>query len=416
MKIALIDGNNFYVSCECVFQPELNKLPVVVLSNNDGCVVSRSNEAKMLGIKMGAPWFKVKEQFGATVIPRSSNYELYADMSERMHSIIGKYGYGQEVYSIDESFILLREEDIKEGYLLEIRENIFKKIGLPVCVGVGDTKTLAKLANNIAKKNIMNTSGVFDFSTINIETERKLLSDLPISEVWGVGVGLEKELNKRGIHSILDLKNQFCKNINAFSLPVKKIINELNGISVYPIVENNFIVGSIVSSRSFAKEITDLNIVRQEICRFTTTAVKKLKKNNLLTNKVAVILEFDRFKNKRKPICLEVKLVKHTDSYLDISSQLIKALNNSMIQDISFKKVGVVLQGVINKNKQQSDLFIAEIDKNDRLCSVIDIINEKFGKNTVTNGFLKNNQINLMNRGYKSNAYTTNWDEIPEAF
>lgn len=416
MKIALIDGNNFYVSCECVFQPELNKLPVVVLSNNDGCVVSRSNEAKMLGIKMGAPWFKVKEQFGATVIPRSSNYELYADMSERMHSIIGKYGYGQEVYSIDESFILLREEDIKEGYLLEIRENIFKKIGLPVCVGVGDTKTLAKLANNIAKKNIMNTSGVFDFSTINIETERKLLSDLPISEVWGVGVGLEKELNKRGIHSILDLKNQFCKNINAFSLPVKKIINELNGISVYPIIENNFIVGSIVSSRSFAKEITDLNIVRQEICRFTTTAVKKLKKNNLLTNKVAVILEFDRFKNKRKPICLEVKLVKHTDSYLDISSQLIKALNNSMIQDISFKKVGVVLQGVINKNKQQSDLFIAEIDKNDRLCSVIDIINEKFGKNTVTNGFLKNNQINLMNRGYKSNAYTTNWDEIPEAF
>jgi DNA polymerase V len=201
MPVALVDGNNFYVSCERVFNPRLRDRPVVVLSNNDGCVVARSNEVKALGVKMGVPWFQLKDlakQHG--ILAFSSNYTLYADMSQRMMNVLGRFAPEQEIYSIDECFLGLEgfsHFDLMD-YGQRIRQAVLQWVGIPVCVGIAGTKTLAKLANHCAKKNLAGQEGVCDFGRLSQSELSALFSSLPVGEVWGIGRKLEQHLAQRG--------------------------------------------------------------------------------------------------------------------------------------------------------------------------------------------------------------------------
>jgi DNA polymerase V len=208
-QIALVDCNNFYVSCERVFRPDLKNVPIVVLSNNDGCAVSRSNEAKALGIKMGQPWFECKElaeEHG--ILALSSNYALYADMSNRVMSILGDYSPRHEVYSIDESFVDLTGMPKIRDVSYAMRERVMKWTGIPVCVGIGPTKTLAKLANHVAKKH-PRSKGVFNYNDLTENQKVGLLSKLDVSDVWGVGRRLSARLAEHGINTVQDLRVNF---------------------------------------------------------------------------------------------------------------------------------------------------------------------------------------------------------------
>ena len=222
-NIALIDVNNFYVSCERVFNPKLEDKPVVVLSNNDGCVVARSNEVKALGVKMGQPWFEVKDlarKYG--IIAYSSNYTLYADMSKRVMDVLGMFSPNQEIYSIDECFLDLTGFSDLPRYGKEIRQRIRQWVGLPVCVGIGASKTLAKLANHIAKKN-PEFDGVCDLNSMAVYQQESWFKRIEVGEIWGIGRRLAPKLNAMGIHTVMDLKKASPAGMrNRFSVVMEK--------------------------------------------------------------------------------------------------------------------------------------------------------------------------------------------------
>ena len=261
-SIALIDVNNFYVSCERVFNPTLNNKPVVVLSNNDGCAVARSNEVKALGVSMGAPWFKLKKLAKQhNIIALSSNYALYADMSNRVMSILREFSPEQEVYSIDESFLDLTHFQHKNHsqYALQMRKRILKWTGLPVCVGIGSTKTLAKLANHCAKKRPQ-YKGVCDFNAIAPKDLEIILHSIDVGEVWGVGRKLAPKLNALGINSVLDLKQANADRLRRqFSVVMQKTIHELKGIVCIELEDIAPPKKQILNSRSFGVPVHDYN-------------------------------------------------------------------------------------------------------------------------------------------------------------
>ena len=231
-QLALVDCNNFYVSCERLFRPDLQRIPVVVLSNNDGCVVSRSNEAKALGIRMGQPWFECKalaEQHG--ILALSSNYALYADLSNRVMRILSDFSPRTEVYSIDECFVDLSGIPDVRALSYRIRETVLKWTGLPVCVGIGPTKTLAKLANHIAKKH-PRSRGVFNYNDLTEAQQSRLLARIAVDEVWGVGRRLSSRLVAHGIRTVQDLRQAHIPSLRAeFGVVMEKTQRELNGLA-----------------------------------------------------------------------------------------------------------------------------------------------------------------------------------------
>ena len=276
-SIALIDVNNFYVSCERVFNPKLVGKPVVVLSNNDGCAVARSNEVKALGVAMGAPWFKLKDlakQHG--IIGLSSNYALYADMSNRVMSILRQYSPDQEVYSIDESFLDLtgfQSRDLIQ-YGQHMRKRILKWTGLPVCVGIGSTKTLSKLANHCAKKRPVFNS-VCNFNTMSPSELNDLLNQVEVGEVWGVGRKLAPKLQALGFNTVLDLKRANPERLRQqFSVIMEKTIRELNGTVCIELEEISPAKKQIISSRSFGYAVRDYNSLAESITLYMSRAAE----------------------------------------------------------------------------------------------------------------------------------------------
>ena len=285
-SIALIDGNNFYVSCERVFQPELDGKPVVVLSNNDGCVVARSQEVRALGVAMGVPWFKLRDlakQHG--IIAKSSNYTLYADMSQRMHAVIGQFSPEQEIYSIDETFLDLTgfNQDLVE-YELQIRQRVRQWTGIPVCVGIGSSKTLAKLANHSAKKVLVPemADGVVDFNQLSVPDINKLFGKVDVGEVWGVGRRLKEKLYGMGIETVRQLKETSVSRIkNEFNVVLARTVSELNGESCLALEEVAPPKQQIVSSRSFGQPLASARILKAAPVFKTYTRFKKGVKNML---------------------------------------------------------------------------------------------------------------------------------------
>jgi len=418
-KFALVDCNNFYASCERVFEPKLEGKPIVVLSNNDGCIIARSNEAKALGIKMGVPYFKLKNLITQNgVVVKSSNYPLYGDMSSRVMRVIGEYSPVQEVYSIDESFIdLMRLPLNLMDHMHSLRRRVKSWTGIPVCVGVGSTKVLAKLANRIAKK-YPRFDGVFDIDDLSYERYCKLLKSVEVGDLWGIGRQSAKKLNRIGIHTSHDFYQSDVGVIETLlGVNGKKIYKELYGSSCIPIEAIPPARKQIVSSRSFGCDLKDFDELNQALTNLTRKAVNKLNNHQLATTTITVFIYTNPHK-KDKPCVHLSKTVGMTTAIQD-QSQIIplvaQILRLIYKPGHSFYKGGLVL-GNLTKNYQQQDLF--SITQNSQIqtmarqkSNTIRSVNKRFNESIKYASELGNNRW-LPRADFKSNRYTTSWTEL----
>jgi DNA polymerase V len=418
-KFALVDCNNFYASCERVFEPKLEGRPIVVLSNNDGCIIARSNEAKALGIKMGVPYFKLKNLITQNgVVVKSSNYPLYGDMSSRVMKVIGEYSPVQEVYSIDESFIdLMRLPLNLMDHMHSLRRRVKSWTGIPVCVGVGSTKVLAKLANRIAKK-YPRFDGVFDIDDLSYERYCKLLKSVEVGDLWGIGRQSAKKLNRIGIHTSHDFYQSDVGVIETLlGVNGKKVHKELYGSSCIPIEAIPPARQQIVSSRSFGCDLKDFDELNQALTNLTRKAVNKLNNHQLATTTITVFIYTNPHK-KNKPCVHLSKTVGMTTAIQD-QSQIIplvaQILRLIYKPGHSFYKGGLVL-GNLTKNYQQQDLF--SITQNSQIqtmarqkSNTIRSVNKRFNESIKYASELGNNRW-LPRADFKSNRYTTSWTEL----
>ena len=418
-KFALVDCNNFYASCERVFEPKLEGKPIVVLSNNDGCIIARSNEAKVLGIKMGAPYFKLKNLITQNgVVVKSSNYPLYGDMSSRVMKVIGEYSPVQEVYSIDESFIDLKRLPLNlMDHMHSLRRRVKNWTGIPVCVGIGSTKVLAKLANRIAKK-YSRFDGVFDIDDLSYERYCKLLKSVEVGDLWGIGRQSAKKLNRIGIYTSYDFYQSDVGVIETLlGVNGKKIYKELYGNSCIPIEAIPPVRQQIVSSRSFGCDLKDFDELNQALTNLTRKAVNKLNNHQLATTTITVFIYTNPHK-KDKPCVHLSKTVGMTTAIQD-QSQIIplvaQILRLIYKPGHSFYKGGLVL-GNLTKNYQQQDLF--SITQNSQVqvmarqkSNTIKSVNKRFNKSVKYASELGNNRW-LPRAEFKSNRYTTSWTEL----
>lgn len=411
--IALIDVNNFYVSCERIFNPKLENKPVVVLSNNDGCAISRSNEAKKVGIKMGEPWFKLRKlakQYN--VVAQSSNYTLYADMSSRVMTILSQYSPDQEVYSIDECFLDLtsfkHQDLIKFGQ--KIKQTIKQWIGLPVCIGMGSTKTLAKLANHIAKKHSV-FHGVCNLNLMDQETADKWLSQINVKEVWGIGRQLAPKLNVLGIQSVLDLKNADpTKMRQLFSIVMEKTIRELRGIVCIELEDMNVPKKEIICSRSFGQRITELYELEEAVSSYVTRAAEKLRAQQSIAAVVYVYIRTSPYGTKKQYVNeVNIPLFKPSDNTLQLNNAALLGLKYLYKKGYQYQKAGIMLCQLSSKHILQESLF-SDTSPNNQM-KVMDAINHRW-KNKLKLGSAGINQKWKMKSGNKSKNYTTHWGEL----
>ena len=383
---ALIDCNNFYVSCERVFSPDLNKKPVVVLSNNDGCAISRSNEAKKLGIPMGAPAFKYEELFKKNDVKVfSSNFPLYGDMSNRVMSILSKYTPNIEVYSIDEAFLKFEGFNCDlESYCNEIKNTVLKWTGIPISVGLAPTKVLAKVANRIAKKFPNQTKGVY---LINSKEKRiKALKWLNIGDVWGIGFRHAKKLKNIKINTANDFinleDNWVRKNMSVVGLRLKK---ELEGESVLNLEEVRSPKKAIATTRSFEGTINDYEKIKERISTFAICCAEKLRSQNSNCNSIYVFVRSNKFqKNKiqyRNGILMTMPF--STNSNMIISKYAIKGLKRIFRKGIDYKKAGVIVMGLNSSENYQLNIFKNENPKHKYLMKTIDFIQKKQGQSKI---------------------------------
>ena len=299
MIFALVDCNSFYASCERVFRPDIKKSPVVVLSNNDGCVVALSKEAKQLGIKMCEPWFKIEKSFTKQGgIAFSSNYELYANISSRVMQTLEHLSPKVEVYSIDEAFLDLTGLKNLEQFGYQCRETIDRWVGIPVCVGIGPTKTLAKVANYGAK-HYPATNGVVDI--MDEKRRRKLMSLMPVREVWGVGSRINRKLNDMGIETALELAEMDTKLIKRkFSSVLERTVMELKGYSCIGLEQQPKTKKQIVVSRTFSKKVRDLEFMNEAVSDYASRACEKLRKENQYCKMISIFMRTNYFRKQDK--------------------------------------------------------------------------------------------------------------------
>ncbi|MDI9821569.1 Y-family DNA polymerase [Acinetobacter baumannii] len=386
----LIDVNNMYVSCERVFDPSLNDKPVIVLSNNDGCAVARSNESKALNIKMGVPLFQIKDIVQQhNVIVLSSNYAMYAEMSRRFHTILSSYVTAEEVepYSIDECFVDFTAYEknfdlVKVGQ--QMRQQIWKWLGLPVCVGIGRSKTEAKIANHIAKKNL-GFNSVCDLVNMDPCNKEYYFAQIDVSEVWGVGRKHAKKLQGMGINTVLDLACAEPREMQKrFSIVMARTIYELQGISCIEIEHTPPSKKQIVASRSFGGRVTELTDLKEAISMYAQDACKRLRDDESLCGCLIVFVQsspFDEnvpFYNKS----ITGSFSQPTDSALDFVKAATKMVSHIYKEGIKYKKCGVILTGLEPKAGHTYDLLtdFEAIEKKEQLMKTLDNVHTKFGK------------------------------------
>ena len=415
-QIALVDCNNFYVSCERLFRPDLKHTPIVVLSNNDGCVVSRSNEAKAIGIRMGQPWFECKqlaEEHG--VLALSSNYALYADLSNRVMSILADFAPRTEVYSIDECFVdLTGMSKLREtNYLM--RERVLQWTGLPVCVGVGPTKTLAKLANHIAKKH-PRSRGVFNYNDLTDEQKTRLLRQIDVGEVWGVGRKLTKRLAEHGINTVQDLRTAHVPTLRAeFGVVMAKTQRELQGVACIELEDHVPDKQQMICSRSFGKPVTELAVLQDALSVFTATACEKLRAQNGHAALVQVFMLTNRFRQDQPQYnpSMAVPLPMPTNDSLVVNRWVQHMAELLWREGYKYKKAGIVLSDIAPVSVVQADLLEPASTSDTNLMRAIDGLNSRFGRGTVkvNAGGLRTEWA--MRQERKSPNYTTEWDAVP---
>ncbi|MFA6178250.1 MAG: translesion error-prone DNA polymerase V subunit UmuC [Candidatus Methylopumilus sp.] len=416
---ALCDANSFYASCEQVFRPDLRKRPVVVLSNNDGCVIAQTKDAKkLLDLYMCKPWFEVEQEARKLgVVPFSSNYELYAEMSNRFVATLRHFSPQIEVYSIDESFLDLTgfTEDLT-AYGRVIKDTVKQWTGLPICVGMGHTKTLAKLANHCAKK-IDGFNGVCDLTSLSPADQDSLMESLPVSKVWGVGSRLEASLNQLGVHNVLRLKKASPKRIrDKFGVVLERTVRELNGEPWLELSLELPEAKQVMSSRSFGSRVSELSDLEESISFHAGTAARRMRSKELYANAVYVfVMNSPHDKAEYYSASQVVNLPSPTDSTFQITKAALWLLKQIHKPDVYYQKCGVMLMDTVPKGGQQIDLFgYSENDeKSDRLMTTLDNLNLKYGRGTVKIASEGVEQAWVMRRAFKSPNYTGSWDELP---
>jgi DNA polymerase V len=385
----------------------------VVLSNNDGCAISRSNEAKTLGIKMGTPWFKLKEfakQENVTAL--SSNYTLYLDMSRRVMTLLSKFSPEQEIYSVDESFLDLTSFKSKDliKYGQQIKTKIKQWTGLPVSIGIGSTKTLSKLANHIAKKN-SSFKGVCNLNVMDQDTLETWMSHIPVNEVWGVGRSLAPKLNQLGIISVLDLKLADPDYIRQqFSIILEKTVRELNGVmcmKLKDIAEPN---KEIMVSRSFGRRVKDKQELIEAITSYTSRAAERMRKQESVATSLYVYIRTSPHDNKKQYANgVNIPLFQPSDDTMVLTNAALLGLDYIFREGFDYQKAGVTLCNLTSKHQKQGSLFNGTISHS--RMNVMDTINQrwkgklKLGSEGVTKEWEMKSQ-------FKSRNYTTNWDQL----
>ncbi len=420
-QFALVDVNNFYVSCERVFSPKLEGIPMVVLSNNDGCAVARSNEVKALGVKMGTPWFKMKDLAREHQIQAfSSNYTLYGDMSNRVVQILRDFSPDTEVYSIDESF--LRIETVAHLYGgavamgQQMRERIKQWTGLPVCVGVGPTKTLAKFANHLAKRN-PEFDGVCDLHVIPRPERVRWMSRIEVGEVWGVGGRIARRLEVMGIHTVLDLRNASPKEMRRhFGVVMERTCNELRGISCLALDDIAQPKQQIMSSRSFGRPVETIEELRESLASYLSRAAEKLRQQQSVSAAVYVFIQTNRFnKDQQYNAGLTVPMLEPTDDTLTLTAAALAGLEVIYRSGYRYKKAGVMLTLLSDKQARQASIFdnLVVTQRSTKLMAALDTINCDHGHGMVRSGVSGFTQCWAMRNENRSPRYTTRWDELP---
>jgi len=386
-KIALVDCNSFYVSCERLFNPSIIKKPVVVLSSNDGCVISRSTEAKILGIKMGEPYFKVKKIIKTNGVKTfSSNYSLYGDVSRRVMKTLKQFAPQMEIYSIDEAFLDLssiKDEDLLE-HAYKIRETVLKWTGIPTSIGIATTKTLSKAANYIAKKE---KSGIINL--VNSKQIDKILTTIKINEVWGVGQQLTKLYIRNGINTAYQLKNisnnWVKKNTNVFG---SRTAMELKGIPCIALKQYEEKRKNCCVSRSFGRKVTRLEELQESITTHCLNAAEKIRGDNQTVKKITVFIRtspFQKDKNyytNKKDVDLPIR----TNDSIQLVKQALIALKDIYKKGYKYQKAGIVFSNLKDVNIYNTNLFsaISGEEKRSRLMRAIDFTNAKYGNHALS--------------------------------
>ncbi|EMR2423134.1 Y-family DNA polymerase [Klebsiella pneumoniae] len=416
---ALVDVNSFYASCETIFRPDLQGWPVVVLSNNDGCIIARSAEAKRLGIKMGDPYFKCKDYFRQQgVVCFSSNYELYADMSNRVMTTLEEMCPRVEIYSIDEAFCDLtgvRNCRVLEEFGRELKDTVYRNTRLPVGVGIAQTKTLAKLANHAAKT-WKATGGVVDLS--NVERQRKLMALLPVDEVWGVGRRISKKLEAMGIKTVLQLADTDIRFIRKhFNVVLERTVRELRGEPCLGLEEFAPVKQEIVCSRSFGQRISTYEEMRQAICLYASRAAEKLRGEHQYCRFISAFVKTSPFALNEPYYgnSTSVKLLTPTHDSRDIITAATKCLDAIWRDGYRYQKAGVMLGDFYSQGVAQLNLFDdnAPRKNSEKLMEVLDHLNAKDGRGTLYFAGQGIQSAWQMKREMLSPRYTTRFSDLP---
>ncbi|PJD94551.1 MAG: hypothetical protein CK425_11265 [Parachlamydia sp.] len=416
----LADCNNFYVSCERLFNPKIEKRPVIALSQNDGCVIARSQEAKLLGIKMGEPYFKVKNLCQhSNVVVFSSNYQLYADISERVMNVLSQATPDFEIYSIDEAFLKFQDH-ISENEILQesfaLKKLVMQWVGIPISIGIGPTKTLAKVANSLAKKN--REVGVFSLNSPQIR--ENVLKKFPIEDVWGIGSKLSKRLNGIGVYSASDFVQKDPYHIRKIMGVVgERILLELQGIACLNL-EIPSPKKSISYTRSFGKKITDYSELAEALATFTNKASIKLRKQNGYTSAIQVFVEtltYERERTYRQQYGMIKPFSKATNDTVLLIKAAKDCLERLFKPNEKYNRGGVIFLDLASEETFVPDLFLGDIDSKRNLAMrTVDALNARFGKNTVFFGAMGVNQTWKSRSEMKSSHNTTSWNHLPVVY
>ena len=429
---ALVDGNNFYVSCERVFRPSLQGRAVIVLSNNDGCAIARSNEAKALGVKMGEPWFQVQQKFpDAGLVGLSANFCLYGDMSNRMMSIAAGLGPEQEIYSIDESFIGLcgvGGDLTRRAH--QVRERILQWIGVPCGIGIGVTKTLAKLANHIAKTADRKPGSypavlarVCDLSALPASDFEAVLAATDLGEVWGIGHRIGAQLRAEGLATALDVARMDPAMVRRrWSVTLERTVRELQGQPCMGIEEAPAPKKEIACTRSFGQPITELRDLVEAVSTFASRAAEKLRQQDSRAGQVLVFVHTSPFRREDKQFSrsITVPLRRPTADTAQVVATAVRGMQVVYRSGYKFAKAGVMLLDLQDGHVEQGELDLA--DENDanrvRLMGTIDRINDRYGRGAValaSAGLGARERRWTMRQELRTPDYTTRWSDLPRA-
>ena len=418
---ALVDCNNFFVSCERVFNPHLCHRPVVVLSNNDGCTVARSNEVKALGVKMGTPWFQMRDiarRHG--IVALSSNFVLYGDMSDRVASILREFSPDVEEYSIDESFVGISEVagdwETPVAIGQAMRRRVLQWTGLPVCVGIAPTKTLAKLANHIAKTQ-PHFDGVCDLSAMPEAALVVLLSQIEIGEIWGIGRRMADRLHQLGIKTVSALRDAPLQRLRAgFGVVMERIVSELHGVPCLALEDVAPQRQQIIASRSFGVPVMELYELGEAVSTHVARAAERLRGQELLCGAVHVTIATSRFNERQYANGVTVALPEAVDDTRALTGAALSGLAHIFREACRYKKAGVVLLDLSSASSRQQSLFAdaAAGAHSAQVMAALDAVNARYGRDTLHLGSAGTCQRWQGRSENRTPRYTTNWDELPK--